>query len=253
MTSFDFFRARRSGYAPRSPAAALKAIGTGVLSSEHFIYASTSAKPLDEEPYDLDLIERVLAREKLTIETKTFIKTILERIIRSPEQERALFGAEGITAIEAHSIHAIEALKSKLAKKSSPQNWKTLARHYYELAVLHGRGSSLMSFYLRKAYASLGRSHRKGPISRRNLILLVDVLVNLGLPTQAEQVLRHVRPTDDSFVLLLAARVAFHRSNYSRVIDCCRRLAPHAERLSEKDQRLIAFWTSEAAAGAPGA
>ena len=46
--------------APRTPAGALKAVGAGLLPAEDFIYASTSAKPLDEEPFDLDAIERKL-------------------------------------------------------------------------------------------------------------------------------------------------------------------------------------------------
>ncbi len=119
MAGFDFFRSRLSGYVPRTPAGALKAIGAGLIPVEHFVYASTSVKPLDEEPYDLDSIERMLARRDLGIETSAQLKSILEKLIGTDDQETALFGAEGINALEGRYVNRIEALKKSLAKEGA--------------------------------------------------------------------------------------------------------------------------------------
>jgi len=246
MAGFDFFRSSRRGYEPRTPAGALKAIGTGTLPVEHFIYASTSAKPLDEEPFDLDGIERVLARRDLTLETNLLLKGVFEKLINSSEQETALFGAEGINALEARHVNRIEELKAAIEKGSAAhppvETLRALARQYYELAELHGGSGSIRLFYLREAFSTLRRAHRGGRISRSTLVLMVDILVALGLHGQAALLLGRVRAAEDHLVLLLAARVAFHRGEYSRVADCCRRLSAAAGALGERERAIVEFW-----------
>ena len=267
MAGFDFFRSRPAGYAPRTPAGALKAIGAGLLPTEHFVYASTSVKPLDEEPYDLDSIERMLARGDLGIETSSQLKSILEKLIGTDDQETALFGAEGINALEGRYVNRIEALKGTLAKTGAGAGeaagrggsaarrgaLRELARQYFELATLHGRASSIRAFYLREAFTSIrgafaasGGEREKARVSRVDLVLMVDILVALGLHDQAARLLEQVRAGEDPLVLLLAARIAFHRGQYAKVAGFCRRLVPLARKLGEKDRKIVSFW-----AGAP--
>jgi hypothetical protein len=270
VAGFDFFRSRSAGYTPRTPAGALKAIGAGLLPAEHFVYASTSVKPLDEEPFDLDSIERMLSRRDLGIETSTQLKSILEKLIGTDDQETALFGAEGINALEGRYVNRIEALKGTLAKADAGPGGATgngvfaarraalrdLTRQYFELATLHGRASSIRAFYLREAFTSIRgafagsggvRGERgKAQVSRVDLVLMVDILVALGLHDQAARLLEQVRAGEDPLVLLLAARVAFHRGQYAKVAGFCRRLVPLARKLGEKDRRIVSFW-----AGAP--
>jgi hypothetical protein len=273
VAGFDFFRSRSAGYAPRTPAGALKAIGAGLLPAEHFVYASTSVKPLDEEPFDLDSIERMLSRRDLGIETSTQLKSILEKLIGTDDQETALFGAEGINALEGRYVNRIEALKGTLAKADAGPGGATgngvfaarraalrdLTRQYFELATLHGRASSIRAFYLREAFASIRGAFAgsggvrgehgervKARVSRVDLVLMVDILVALGLHDQAARLLEQVRAGEDPLVLLLAARVAFHRGQYAKVAGFCRRLVPLARKLGEKDRRIVSFW-----AGAP--
>jgi hypothetical protein len=245
----------------------MKAIGAGLLPAEHFVYASTSVKPLDEEPYDLDSIERMLARRDLGIETSSQLKSILEKLIGTDDQETALFGAEGINALEGRYVNRIEALKGTLAKTGAGAGeaagrggsaarrgaLRELARQYFELATLHGRASSIRAFYLREAFTSIrgafaasGGEREKARVSRVDLVLMVDILVALGLHDQAARLLEQVRAGEDPLVLLLAARIAFHRGQYAKVAGFCRRLVPLARKLGEKDRKIVSFW-----AGAP--
>ncbi len=271
MAGFDFFRSRPAGYAPRTPAGALKAIAAGLLPTEHFVYASTSVKPLDEEPYDLDSIERMLARKDLGIETSSQLKSILEKLIGTDDQETALFGAEGINTLEGRYVNRIEALKKVLAKADAGADeagsdgvfaprraaLRELARQYFELATLHGRASSIRAFYLREAFTSIrvafaasGGKGGRARVSRKDLALMVDILVALGLHGQAAHLLEQVRAGEDSLILLLAARVAFHRGQYAKVAGFCRKLVPLARKLGEKDRRTVSYW-SGAPEGAP--
>jgi hypothetical protein len=261
VPGFDLFRRRRDGYAPRTPAGALKAIGAGLLPVEDFVYASTSVKPLDEEPFDLDAIERMLARSDLGIETATQLKSILEKLIGTDDQEAALFGAEGINALEGRYVNRIEELKSGVRKGSgkdavrdagkpapTPPVLRELARQYRDLAALHARGSSIRAFYLRAAFHSLRDAFLRagvGRMSRADLALMTDILLALGLGAQADILLGEVRASDDLLVLALEARVAFHRGRYARVAECCRMLAPHSEALSPRLRKAVAFWAGD--------
>jgi hypothetical protein len=252
VAGFDFFRSRPAGYAPRTPAGALKAIGAGLLPTEHFVYASTSVKPLDEEPFDLDSIERMLARGDLGIETTQQLKSILEKLIGTGDQETALFGAEGINALEGRYVNRIEALKKSIAKSgpgiAAPRTaaLRELARQYFELAALHGKASSIRAFYLREAFISVRAAHEKGRIPRSDLVLMVDILVALGLHDQAARLLEQIRAEEDPLVLMLGARVAFHRGQYGKVAGFCRKLSRLARGLGERERRIVSFW-----AGAP--
>ncbi len=83
-------------------------------------------------------------------------------------------------------------------------------------------------------------------MSRGDLALMIDILLALGLDAQADILLAQVRAADDLLVLALEARVAFHRGRWARVADCCRRLSPHAELLSPRLRKAVAFWAGEA-------
>lgn len=248
MPGFDLFRRRRTGYAPRTPAGALRAIGAGLLPVEDFVYASTSAKPLDEEPFDLDAIERMLARADLGIETTAQLKSILEKLIATDNQETALFGAEGINALEGRYVNRIEQLKAGGRSALPAPVLRALARQYRDLAALHARGSSIRAFYLRAGFHCLRDGFRRagsGRMSREDLALMVDILLALGLDAQAALLLSQVRAADDPVVLLLEARVAFQRRQYARVRECCRRLSRGAEALSPRVRKAVAHWAGE--------
>ncbi len=244
MNGFELFRARRQGWIPRTPAAALKGVGEGFLSPETFIMASASTKPLDEEPVDLDGVEREMARPERTLETNLLLRDIFASLARGSDPEAALFGAEGINALEARYLERIRVLKRR---SSTPRTERSLARQYYELAALHQGERSVRAFYLRAAYACLARAREPGRVHRRDLALTSDILLSLGLLEQAADRLARVHNQDDPLVLLLGARVAFRQRDYARVASLCKRLAAAGAGLTEGEEGAVAYWAGGSA------
>jgi hypothetical protein len=242
MAGFDFFRSRRPGYLPRTPAAALKAVGTGTVPVEQFVYASASSKPLDEEPLDLEEIERVMARPDLNLPSKVLLKRVLEKLVGSRDQEVALFGAEGINALEGRALTRIEKLRTELKTRPGGDVRRRLAREFFEMAELQAGSESVRAFYLREAYTSLCGAEGEPALSRADLPLAVDILVARRMLEEADRLLGGVRDVDDVEVRLMSARVAFHRGDYRAVAETCRGLAARSADVGEKEKRAISFW-----------
>jgi hypothetical protein len=241
VAGFDFFTTRRTGYMPRTPAAALKAVGTGTVPAEQFIYASASAKPLDEEPFDLEEIERALARPDLNLQSRILLKRVLGKLIGSKEQETALFGAEGITLLESRALTRIEKLRTQVRINPGPEVRRALARELYEMAELQSGSESLRSFYLREAFSSLYGDGLQ-PLSRDDLPLAVDILVARHLLAEAGRLLEDFPDPGDVELQLMAARVAFHAGSYGAVAEICRDLADRGVDAGDALNRVIAFW-----------
>jgi len=253
MVGFGFFRERREGFAPRTPAAALRALGLGVVPEESFVYLSTSQKPLDEEPFDLDEIERVLARKDLDLETNILMKGILEKLVSRGEQETSLFGAEGINLLEARYVDRIEELRLFIKDQGaapgaafSPKTveaMRRMARWYYELALLHGKTRSIKTFYLKEAYSRF-RDSMQGPVGMTGpqLRLFVGVLVGLGMYDQAAHVIAGAPDASDPELLLLRAEVAYHRRDYAEVVRACRERSESGAAILPGERRLISYW-----------
>jgi hypothetical protein len=198
----------------------------------------------------------VLAKTGLTLETNLLLKGVLEKLIKSDDTETALFGAEGINALEARYVKRIEELRGKtepaLADAGGARRThssvsavtRTLARQLFELSELHAQEKTIRSFYLRAAYSTLRNARGKGRISRRDLGLMVDILVALGAHNKATALLDRVKVKGDARVLLLDARVAFHKGDYTRVADRCRSLASASGTLGKAEKRIVAYWTA---------
>lgn len=84
-----------------------------------FIFKSGSTKPLNEEPFDIEAIERLLSRKDLDLEANMILIDIFEKLIFSADQEIALFAAESINIIETRYNSRIEQLKIILEEKDS--------------------------------------------------------------------------------------------------------------------------------------
>jgi len=242
VAGFDFFRSRRPGYQPRTPAAALKAVGTGTVPVEQFVYASASAKPLDEEPFDLEEIERVLARPSLNLQSSVLLKSVLEKLIGSKDQEVALFGAEGVNALESRALIRIEKLRTEMKTRPGGEVRRKLAREFFEMAELQAGSESVRTFYLLEAHTSLCGEEGELTLSRADLPLAIDILVARRLLEEADQLLARVDDTEDVEVQLMSARVAFHRGRYHSVAETCRALAASGAGVGEKEKRAISFW-----------
>ena len=242
MAGFDFFRSRRPGYLPRTPAAALKAVGTGTVPVEQFVYASASAKPLDEEPFDLEEIQRVLARLDLNLQSSVLLKSVLEKLVGNKDQEVALFGAEGINSLESRALTRIEKLRTEMKRRPGEDVRRRLAREYFEMAELQAGSESVRAFYLREAYASLCGEEGELVPSRADLPLAIDILVARRLLDEADLLLGSASDTEDVELQLMAARVAFHARDFVAVADICRALAARGADVGEEEKRVMSFW-----------
>jgi len=108
---------------------ALKAFEEGFAPIEAFIYKSTSSKPIDEQPYDLDEIERILSRPNLDFRTNVVLMEFLKNLIHHEDQELALFAAESINVIENRYNTRISSLKKEITEVDSPlQRFSDLGR-----------------------------------------------------------------------------------------------------------------------------
>ena len=242
MTPFDYFRRTDRHFLPKTSNAALRALDAGLLPPESYIYAATSVRPLDEEPYDIEEIERVLGRENLDIDSNLMLVRILRRLLNSSEQEIALFAAEGINLIEGRYATRIESLKERIASSLEPILVRDLAFLYNELAKLYDTGSSLRGFYLHEAYTWLSSIRGEKVFGNREVVSFIRILIDLGLFDQAALELERYPAEHKTELLLLEAEIEFHRRSYSRVATICREVQERWETLTDSERLILEQW-----------
>lgn len=243
MTPFDYFRRTDHHFIPKTSNAALRAVDAGLLPPASYTYAATSVRPLDEEPYDIEEIERVLGRENLDIDSNLMLVRILRRLLNSSEQEIALFAAEGINLIEGRYAAKIEALKETIASSPEPLLVRDLAFLYNELARLYDPGSSLRGFYLHEAYTRLSSIRGDEVFGNPETVSFIRILIDLGLFDQAALELDRYPAEHETELLLLEAEIEFHRHSYSRVAEICREVHDRWETLTESERLILEQWT----------
>ncbi len=242
VTPFDYFRRTDQHFVPKTSNAALRAVDARLLPPESYIYAATSVRPLDEEPYDIEEIERVLGRENLDIDSNLMLVRILRRLLDNSEQEIALFAAEGINLIEGRYATKIESLKGKIGASPAPLLVRDLAFLYDELAKLYDTGSSLRGFYLHEAYTWLASIRSADIFGNQEVVRFIRILIDLGLFDQAARELEHYPAEHETELLLLEAEIEFHRHSYSRVAQICRELQDRWETLTEAERLILEQW-----------
>lgn len=242
MAGFDFFRTAGGRYSPRTTNAALRAFDARVLPVEGYLYTATSVRPLDEAPYDIDYIERVLGRENLDRESNLLLVKILRHLLVSPEQEVALFAAEGMNLIENRYAKKIEALREQLSDPPEEDHLRELSALYAELSALYLPGSSLRGFYLREAYRLLATLRDRTALDTGDTVRLTRVLIDLGLFDQAAAVLRDQPAEARGRLLLLEAEIEFKRRHYARVWEICRELEATGDAIDPDERSVIDYW-----------
>jgi hypothetical protein len=235
---FDIFRRGHDGYLPPTAGSALRALAAELAPREFFIYRATSAKPLDEDPVDLEALERILSRPDLDVETNILLMGLFQRLIKNPDSEVALFAAESINAIENRYNENIEKLKTS----DLPRRGGRLARLYYELSRLHGESLSLKNFYLREAFTNLNDLQKKKELQRDELSLLIHILLDLNLEDHAENSLAKYTREGDPYFLLLKAEIYFKRRDFIQVLQVCTELSQFLDRLDEAGRLVLATW-----------
>ena len=246
MGKFDYFRRHREEYIPRTPTSALRGVENEILPIEAFIYLGTSIKPLNEEPYVMDDIERMVSRENLDASTNRLLVDILNRLLKDRDSETALLAAEGINDIEKRYNKKIEDLKKNIGKESNPGKklglLQQLSQNYYDFSQLYPEKSSMRNFYLKEGYTHLRAHVKNKKVNREVLRLLVGIFLDLNLLKQATRVLQRHGRKDDTMSLLLEAEVEFQKRNFTQVFQICTWLIQRKDQLSEDERQLVSYW-----------
>ncbi|UCF96781.1 MAG: hypothetical protein JSV89_16610 [Spirochaetaceae bacterium] len=240
MLEFDYFRRSPDAYRPRTPNTAMRAVEANLLPIEACVYLGTSIKPLDEEPIDLDAIDRVLSRPHLDLDTNLFLMRILSKLLRHPDAEVALFAAESINMIETRYTKRIEELKGKLKQGASVSTLRSLVRQYFELAQIHP--GSIRNFYLREAFGYIKKLNKLKHLGKGDVVLVVRILVALGLTDQAKRIINQLPDREDISYLRLEMEVAFKQKDITGVQNLCDRLRARQGQLDEESQAFLDYW-----------
>lgn len=242
MNDFSIFRSRSDYFEPKTPSAALKAFEGGFVPISSFQLKSGSTKPLDEEPYDMEEIERLLSREDLGLRSNIILMGIFEKLIFSHDQETALFAAESINIIENRYNRKIQKLKDQLEKNEDREKRKSLGVLFYQLAILNMKRSSIKSFYMEEARSQFEIMREERQLGEDELNTYIRILLELKLPEEAESVLEDEHGERSVFHLLLQAEILFAAKEYARVKEICRELTLHIEELTEKEFVMVGYW-----------
>lgn len=242
MEEFDFFRGTHNYYYPKTPAAALKAYETGFNPIEMYIFKSGSTRPLNEEPFDVDGIERLLARKNLDLHANRVLISIFEKLIYSNNQELALFAAESINIIENRYNKTVEALK-KTHQDQKEEVDADLGTVFFELAMINGSRKSIKKFYFKESYECFTRLRRKRKLLKKELKTVIHILLELELYKNALGILEKECAAKDADYLFLKTEIVFAMGDYSAVFALCRELLEKGDELSPDKRNLVSYWT----------
>ena len=218
MIGYEYVRAMRSLYNPRTPKAALVAVEAGILPVEAVVYKASSVKPLFEEPYDLDELERVLAQRDLSFGDAMMLAEIFVAMTLEADKERALFAAESLTSLENRWARKVEDLRpAYVAGDEDGEPAFLLARSLYEQAMIAGRSAPIRNYYLLEAYYILLQMPEAGS-GGPSFGLLIRCLVRLGLLDQAEaEVGAELKLREDGELIALAVEIAYLKKDVRRI------------------------------------
>jgi hypothetical protein len=248
MDEYDLFRKKNDYFLPKTPIAALRAYEHNFLPISVFTNKSSSTKPLDEEPYDIEEIERLLSRENLGLQTNIILIGIFEKLIFSSDQEIALFAAESINIIENRYNKNIQKLKEELAENKNNESKEDLEKlaqlgtFFYELAILNRQREGIKKFFMKEAYSFFSRVKKIRPFNEVELNTVLRILLELKLYGNATQVLETGSFERNAAYLLHKAEIEFARKEYVKVKEICSELIMHIEELSESEFVMISYW-----------
>ncbi len=242
MDEYDYFRNRKESFQPKTPIAALKAYQAGFLPISVFTYKSGSTKPLDETPYDIEEIERLLSRENLGLETNIVLIGIFEDLIFSEDQEIALFAAESINIIENRYNKQIEALKQTSKSEESTEVFSKLGRLFFELAILNRERDSIKKFFLRESYQYFSDIRNKRNLLPEELNTLVRLLLELKLYMNAAEIIEKEKSEESIEYLFLKAEICFAMGKYRETREICSQIQDFPDTLTNKEQMTIDYW-----------
>lgn len=258
MDPFDIFR-KKEGFQgiPRTPSTSLQAVRQGLLPKEYFIYRGTSVMPLYQLPFDLDELERVLARSDLDIQTKLLLKMIFTSMLSDPDQEIALFAAESINILEHQYTLAIKGLQEELSAENSEDALRGIMLSYYELALLNEQTRTIRDFYFKEALDFFILLEQKFQPATDDIICALRIHIALGNPKEARGLLMKTKDLFGEPMLfeMLLAETEYCARDYSRLQEHLQTIRTMTEkgavsmpeRLSREQeltwQHILATWT----------
>ena len=245
MFKFDFFRNSERIYNPKTPASAMKAFEAGILPIEVFIYNATSVKPLNEEPYDIPEIERVLARKDLDIRTYLLLMRILKKLIKNDEPETALFAAESINLIEDRYNRKIERLKKMIDNKKAANTLYKISGLYYELSLFNSDALAIRNFYLKEAFSYINQIELKNDTKFKIYKLKINILCDLHLYDHALYSLKKLSGSggkEHFEELLLEGEISFRKKDFSRIFKIASELKEYDKKLTDTEKSFICYW-----------
>ncbi|MBI9098947.1 MAG: hypothetical protein JEY91_10750 [Spirochaetaceae bacterium] len=242
MDDYSFFREQKEMFIPKTPVAALKAYETDFVPISVFINKSNSTKPLDEEPYDIEEIERLLSRENLGLQTNIILVGIFEKLIFSEDQEIALFAAESINIIENRYNKQIQDLKDDLEEKEDIDKYSELGTLYFELAILNRKRESIKNFYMRESYTAYNEVKKRRKMTDEELNQVIRILLELRKNQVASDLLDREHETRDVFYLKHKAEIEFSKKEFVKVKAICFELLDFIDELKESEYTMITYW-----------
>ena len=222
MDTLATIRSLRSGFVPRTQAQAFAALKRGLVEEAVCVWRSVNVRPILEEPWDLDEIERLLARENLDEATVLALVRIFDKLSRAPDKEAALFAAESLNALELRHERRVQRLRKALKALPSAATALRLAEAYRALSLACGSRPVLARFYLGEALAALdgGRGGAMSERDRRSIAVAASgLLVELGDPEGALERLAAplARTPSDPALRLAEARARFAARDFIAV------------------------------------
>lgn len=240
MDPYEIFRGGKDYFDPKTPVAALKAYESGFIPISSFINKSNSTKPLDEEPYDIEAIERLLSRDNLELKSNLMLMGIFEKLIFNSDQEIALFAAESINIIENRYNRKIQNIKDKDSMDDG--DLSELGTLFYELAILNRKRPAIMDFYLKEALARLTDLEEMRTLDDVEFNIYIRLLLELKLEEEAYEKLAADKRENRKLVLLLKAETEFAFKEFQKVKEICGELTMHLEDLTEMEFIMISYW-----------
>ncbi len=229
------------------------ALSEGIIHESFYMYKAVNVHPVFEEPWDLDEIERLLAKPDLDVETTILLMTIFQRLIKQEDKELALFAAESINAVEQRRMRKIQELRKSLeglkgAKKDDreskgdkvPSIARALAREYSDLGRVCFAQPVLKIFYIEEALSVLRKQESTHAPDAQDLELQVELLLELGRNDEACTVVGTLSgefPENKAY-RLLAAKTAYARRKFRNIIDNL-----------DENEELRSFWMGKAPHG----
>jgi len=243
MRDFKTLLGSPTGFIPRTQAQALRGYAEGFLNPEYYIYRAVNIHPILEEPWDVNEIDRLLAKNDLDADTAALLMTVFGRMVKSVDKELALFAAESINALERRFLGRVQRLRKSLGEAPDAATVRVILTEYRTLARLFSAQPVLGAFYLAEARAFFLKYRGLLVESDLDIAIYIEILLELKAIEVADTLLSGAlaRWPASRRLRFLAARLAFIRKRPRDVVRHLELLEEGGTEASLED--LQNFWT----------